>query len=166
MGALAPGLASPFRSIQKALPHSAVSASRCRSQSRTLLRQHHSSSTPLIGASAVLTRRSPRHQSGREKCQSSVVAASSAAASFDTFPDDFESVPSTAATDTIETGEVRLAAMLRCFTETPCVRIMLAPTTQGMCSPALSSLAHQALLPSHAPIARRHSGTRPSHRRC
>ena len=114
MGAQAPGLASPLRSIQKPPSQSAVSAPKCRSQPRTVLRQQYSSSTPLTAASAVLTRSSLSHPSGRGECRDGVVAASSAAASFDASADELDSLPSIAA-DALETGEVRSTAILSCF---------------------------------------------------
>ena len=107
MGALAPEAANPLAAPSKALPRLGLLLLRCRQQSRNLKRQQPCGSTPIPSAAAVPSSGIVKPQIALHSCRESIIAHSSAAASFDAIPDNFISESSTGS-DTIKTGEVRI----------------------------------------------------------
>ena len=94
MGALAPEVASPLAALPKALLRPGRTRPRCRQQSRHLSGQQHRSSTPVLSVPTFFSKDGPEHQISFHRCFDSIVAHSSAAASFNAFPDEPVSEPS------------------------------------------------------------------------
>ena len=96
MGALAPEVASPPGVGSKPLCKPNVTIPRCRKPTRNLIGRLQTSSTPTATASNAFSRGIAGPAAGLPRNKDTVIARSSAAASFDAVPDDSMSGPSTA----------------------------------------------------------------------